>query len=33
LPQQQKRIVYSGSEQTKNNLVIWTLYDLQDNEK
>lgn len=33
LPHQQKRITFSGNEQSKNNLVIWTLYDLQDNEK
>jgi beta-mannosidase len=33
LPQTEKRIIFSGPESEKNKLLIWSLYDLQDNEK
>ena len=33
LPQTEKRIIFSEPESEKNKLLIWSLYDLQDNEK
>jgi beta-mannosidase len=33
LPHTEKRIIFKGKESEKNKLLIWSLYDLQDNEK
>ena len=33
LPHTEKRITFSGQTSEKNKLLIWSLYDLQDNEK
>jgi len=33
LPNVEKRIIFSGDGTEKNKFLIWSLYDLQDNEK
>jgi hypothetical protein len=33
LPHTEKRITFSGQTSERNKLLIWSLYDLQDNEK